>query len=205
MDLVTQLTWQDPISQEATCEKPWRVPNSAELHSLLNFDEDPEDLPPPFQARPSSRYFVKDGDHTSLISLSGSQWCGTEADKPAALRCVKGGRPWVAGVLALRTEEIVVDYATGLWWMDSPEFMKLSWQEALAYCQKATTGGHSDWRLPDRSEIVSVGGGRSDMLGGLYGSWSSTTVPCDPTLAFAGYGWPVTKTLEARGALCVRR
>ncbi len=44
---------------------------------------------------------------------------------------------------------IVTDLGTGLMWMDDSSVLtKKKWQEADNFCKNSTTGGYTDWRLP---------------------------------------------------------
>ncbi len=93
-----------------------------------------------------------------------------------------------------RANDIVTDNATGLQWQDDDEIKTISktWEEAKAYCQDLTLGGHTDWRLPTHQELKSIvdygryAGDSKGSIGALnpvfeninssdYGYWSSTT------------------------------
>ena len=50
---------------------------------------------------------------------------------------------------------IVRDSKTGLLWQKTYE-TGLTWKEALAYCEDLTYAGYSDWRMPNRNELVSL-------------------------------------------------
>ena len=52
----------------------------------------------------------------------------------------------------------VLDNGTGLEWQqsDGDGGTPRTWQEALAYCEGLTLGGHLDWRLPNIRELISV-------------------------------------------------
>ncbi len=49
----------------------------------------------------------------------------------------------------------VTDTKTGLMWQKAEAGTK-PWEAALAYCETLGLAGHSDWRLPDRSELQSL-------------------------------------------------
>ena len=48
------------------------------------------------------------------------------------------------------------DNTTDLMWQREDDNTSRTWENALAYCQNLTLGGHSDWRLPTRRELVSI-------------------------------------------------
>ena len=50
----------------------------------------------------------------------------------------------------------VTDNGTGLMWQQAVPARTYSWADAIAYCPTLTLGGHSDWRLPSRIELVSI-------------------------------------------------
>ena len=50
---------------------------------------------------------------------------------------------------------VVIDSATGLMWQKEYAEYK-TWQEALKYCDDSTYAGYSDWRLPNKNELVSL-------------------------------------------------
>ncbi|MBT3291798.1 MAG: DUF1566 domain-containing protein [Victivallales bacterium] len=51
---------------------------------------------------------------------------------------------------------IVMDRATGLAWTRKDSGKGMTWEEALAYAENLTLGGHSDWRLPTAKELQSL-------------------------------------------------
>lgn len=50
----------------------------------------------------------------------------------------------------------VSDQSTGLVWEKAGSATDMNWEAALAWCESATTGGYTDWRLPDIRELVSI-------------------------------------------------
>jgi hypothetical protein len=51
---------------------------------------------------------------------------------------------------------VTLDRITGLTWEAQPVKQDYSWADASALCDAATTGGHQDWRLPTRIELISL-------------------------------------------------
>lgn len=47
----------------------------------------------------------------------------------------------------------VTDLSTGLIWEKAGSAGAMIWEQALAWCQQATTAGYSDWRLPNKREL----------------------------------------------------
>jgi hypothetical protein len=52
--------------------------------------------------------------------------------------------------------EVVIDRVTGLTWQRRVDGRSRSWAEATGFCACAGLGGHDDWRLPTRMELVSI-------------------------------------------------
>lgn len=60
-----------------------------------------------------------------------------------------------------RSSGVVTDNKTGLQWQDDysengGDIKHAKWTDAIAYCEDLTLGGHSDWRLPNKKELLSI-------------------------------------------------
>lgn len=51
---------------------------------------------------------------------------------------------------------MVTDTKTGLMWQQTTAPYLLNWDNAIAYCSRLRLSGYSDWRLPDRHELMSL-------------------------------------------------
>ena len=54
---------------------------------------------------------------------------------------------------------IVIDTTTGLMWDDDYLNVKrepITWQNAISFCDSLTIDSHSDWRLPNINELISI-------------------------------------------------
>ena len=73
------------------------------------------------------------------------------------VRCVQGGQLEPSSLS--RNDDIVTDSTTGLQWQDDTavEGERRTWIEAIDYCENTLVlGGHSDWRLPNINELLSI-------------------------------------------------
>jgi hypothetical protein len=68
---------------------------------------------------------------------------------------VRSGAPWPEPRFTDNHDGTVTDMLTGLEWMKNAGAV-MPWQEAFDYVQTLTTGGHSDWRLPNAVELQSL-------------------------------------------------
>ena len=52
-------------------------------------------------------------------------------------------------------DEMIKDSSTDLFWQKGSVQVE-TWKEALAYCENSNYAGYSDWRLPNRNELLSL-------------------------------------------------
>jgi hypothetical protein len=117
----------------------------------------------------------------------------------------------------------ITDTKTGLLWQKSDSGWGLTWSRAMDYCKGLSLAGHSDWRLPNRDELVALfvnAGSEKDFFaifpkreGGNDLYWSSTPAP-GTSVSNAGNAWDAfpgsrkafvnDKQLLAHHARCVR-
>ena len=76
------------------------------------------------------------------------------------LLCVSGDEygKVSAGTYSTVTEnggEMIRDLSTDLFWQKEP-VKKATWKEALSYCEGLEYAGHTDWRLPNKNELLSL-------------------------------------------------
>ncbi len=89
---------------------------------------------------------------------------------------------------------IVIDINTKLMWEKKNNTNKFSWAGAGSHCDSLTTGGYSDWRLPDIKELLSIvnyGTSNNPAIDSIFLDteanyyWSSTVYHPDQTEALA--------------------
>ena len=83
-----------------------------------------------------------------------------DSDMEGYLLCVSGDEygKVSAGTYSTVTEngeEMIRDLSTDLFWQKEP-VKKATWKEALSYCESLEYAGHTDWRLPNKNELLSL-------------------------------------------------
>jgi len=109
----------------------------------------------------------------------------------------------------------VTDNVTGLMWQQSETAATYSWDQADSYCTWLSLGGHSDWRLPNLIELVSImdysfnPAINTSFFSGSVTAWSSTpgvcggNVPCIYAMNTMGNLGLESATVN-NGVWCVR-
>jgi hypothetical protein len=70
------------------------------------------------------------------------------------VRAVRGGQS--TNNFVDNRDGTITDTGTGLVWQQATAPGTYTWQQALAYCENLTLGGHGDWRLPNRNELQTL-------------------------------------------------
>ncbi|MBR4490481.1 DUF1566 domain-containing protein, partial [bacterium] len=79
------------------------------------------------------------------------------------------------------TNVVIKDNVTGLFWQKAESSSELTWEEALKYCADSTYAGFTDWRLPNKEELISIinfdrANPATDLPGiGTSAIWTSST------------------------------
>ncbi len=145
--------------------KGWRIPSIEELESIL--DEGRYD-----PAVTDSVFNVIDPDvpywsSTSLLTNASQAWYAyfknansffDDKNKMFFVRCVRGRGLIYSSFERNDTSQTVTDATTLLQWQDdkTANTMEKTWLEAIEYCENLSLGRHSDWRLPNKNELLSI-------------------------------------------------
>lgn len=107
-------------------------------------------------------------------------------------------------VMNIGGDEVVRDEVTGLIWQRQMSVARLSWPDAVTYCEGLTLAGWDDWRLPSRIELVTLldlthadPALNQTAFPDVHGEWlwTSTRQADDPTRSWYVYfyfGYPDT-------------
>ena len=202
IDENTGMQWQQTIPEEEVsleeakqyCDElvyggydDWRMPKVIEIESLfrdmgqyIEINRDYFPNPNPESSRIWTDMFLVDligGDSSKIYAFD---------ENKALIRCIRGNIStvsYLATAKAANNDIIVRDTATDLMWQYKYVSNK-TWKEALDYCENLEYAGYSDWRLPNKNELLSLE--YSAYLLGTEGEfpdmpsetfWSSTTTP----------------------------
>jgi len=142
----------------------WRMPTLTELEGLYE-----PDRTTPWKV-------------TTFIDVPSDCWASeTRGDQAAHFVFGHGGRAWLwqgmggvgIGAIPVRSLEAkrevkqesrfidngngtVTDTKTGLMWAAKDSGSGVNWQNARSYCENYRVGGHTDWRMPTKDELVGL-------------------------------------------------
>lgn len=143
---------------------------------------------------------VSVGNPSGRIPVTGQKSCYDAARK---IPCPHPGQPFYGQDAAYLAEQMsftdngngtVTDRTTGLSWQKQDDGITRNWAAAVAYCEKLSLGGHEDWRLPSKKELMSIiDYGRADpAIDPLYFPktkmgwyWTATPRAIDPLYAWS--------------------
>ena len=178
IDNVTGLEWQDDEVVQGTWEEAvtycsdlpldnggWRLPSIEELETLVdNGRHDPAVTEGIFNhylsthsTYYSSTFGASSTDYPGIVRFNNGDSDYGSKYSSDSVRCVRGGQLEPSNLN--RNGEIVTDGTTTLQWQDDAivASTKRSWDAAIDYCENTLTlGGHDDWRLPNKNELLSI-------------------------------------------------
>ncbi len=240
-DDTTGLKWQDNETVSKTWEEAitycedlsfdgdgWRLPTIEELETLVDYSRSyPSVTAVVFQNFSSYPYWSSTekanfDSYAWIVSFyDGDSNYKSKVVEPYYVRCVRDGHLTPSSFSRNNATGIVTDSATGLQWQDNEivEITTEGWQGAIDYCENdLMLGGHSDWRLPNENELLSIANRLRYhpainityfLNTALSNYWSSTTLA-----SYTGYAWIVnfnhgrsnyiSKTIDNYYVRCVR-
>ena len=183
-DAVTGLMWQKVDSGEMTWESAmagaaaltlggytdWRLPTPMEAFGILDHGRNPALNPAYFQdnASGTSQYWwTTDPFGTDLTRVwatnsgggmgphSKTQTVSAGGTSRFCARYVRGAKAWNTHTYYNNGDGTVTDLDTGLMWTQAPG-SAMTWNAAIAWAEGLTTGGYTDWRLPNVKELQSI-------------------------------------------------
>jgi hypothetical protein len=170
-DTASGLSWQHPASTSSFSREDaiaycaakgpgWRVPNVAELMSIVDLMRAAPAIDlAGFPSTPSDHtYFTnitraEDSTYAWLVKFDNGTPSTNVATSLNRVRCVKTTKPrCYAGARLQVTAGVVYDKASGLTWQQSSSPIKKTWTDAKAYCASIGSG----FRLPSARELITI-------------------------------------------------
>ncbi len=162
--------------------KDWRIPNVRELFTIVDLSKSEPSIDSAYFPDTPSDIFWASYDVTVDFGFSS----GTN---PAYVRCVRGNelpRPSLTTSTADNGDVFVNDSTTNLMWQKTYATGK-NWKQALSYCENLNYAGYSDWRLPNKNELLSIVANNyssAEIPENSLDFWSSSTRETEPGLAW---------------------
>ena len=139
----------------------WRLPTKKELMSIVDYSGFPTTIKTAYFPNTINNWYWSS---TAYPYLQGWAWgisfntgagvgYGAGAGSSYYVRCVRGQQ--TSQSLTNNGDGTVTDNKTGLMWQQG-ESDKMSWYDALSYCQGRPLAGQNDWRLPNIKELESL-------------------------------------------------
>ena len=173
--------------------RTWRLPTPKEFMTIV--DSDATDTPvfrqlyfrelfgmekaSYFWTSLPTFYFYSDGSIMRVDSEDGSN----------SVMCVSGDEYGKAGNYTSETvdgEEVIRDSSTSLLWQKTYVSDK-SWKEALEYCENLEYAGYTDWRLPNKNELVTLlDYSKTEVLSSFPGMTANIFASSTPHLSSGG-------------------
>lgn len=155
--------------------RPWRLPAIKDLLTISNlnyaepavdntfFPEIPSGNPVIWSNTPRICTLEKEADcnnnHIWILGAKNAQTAFRDSGSGTAYAlCVRGdeyNHTQIPEPYTIGEDTVVLDRATNLIW-NIKRKSSLMWIDALAYCENMEYAGFTDWRLPNRNELISL-------------------------------------------------
>jgi len=169
-----KLTWWAAINYCANLNfaghGDWRLPSIFEVQSIVDYGRYRPAINPVFISEQNYYWSATTDAHSvgyawdvGFPNGDGGRYAKT---KTGYVRCVRSELSTDGFSYVNNGDGTVSDRGTGLTWQgDTADtdgdgantyLDKLTWENALSYCENLSFAGHSDWRLPNIRELISI-------------------------------------------------
>ena len=172
----TGLTWGPSSSNSMTWATAstfcgaGRLPSVSELESIVDAGASNPAINTAYfpDTRTDSMYWTSTPRHlVPYVGAPSAAWhvffydgsvynCDTNSAYKAYVRCVTASGASPAPSYTDNGDGTTSDNNTGLMWVKDCGSGVMSWEQALSSCEGLTYAGYSDWRLPNRRELLSI-------------------------------------------------
>lgn len=139
----------------------WRLPSPKELLSIVDNGRVAPAVDSSFFPNHSNDKFwtsmkdVQNYGKAWFVDFDSGYAERTKISETYYVSCVRGGSETNDFVKSVEcSENIVTDKETGLFWTTT--YVERTWKDALNYCENLSYACYSDWRLPNKNELVSL-------------------------------------------------
>ena len=143
----------------------------------------------------TDNYWVYNADWASLTTATYGSSGGTLEN----IACVTGeeyGKPGEYEVKTIGGREVVFDPSTNLLWQKESASVE-TWKDALAYCKNLVYAGYSDWRLPNKNELVTlVDYSKADPASSFPGMTSETLFSSTSQVSYGNASGPIVVNMQ---------
>ena len=136
----------------------WRMPTIKELGTIVNYNFPGLTINTNYFPNTQAAFYWSSPTYASYTNFAWGVYfyygSSSYSDKNAYyyVRAVRGGQ---SGDYADNGDGTVTDTSTGLMWQARTSNV-MTWEQALAYCEKLNLGGYTDWRLPSKKALRSL-------------------------------------------------
>jgi hypothetical protein len=175
-DVTTNLTWtdfyiaqDDQINALSYCNNlgsGWRLPSIEELRTLVESNTTNSAFNPIFQEYHTNAHWTSTNYSANQswyvpFNLSYEYYYYSGSTLDLWFKCVSDTSiVFEPARVFTRKDEVVYDSATDLSWQDDANVSqysnKMYWTDAIDYCENLEFSGVSDWKLPNKNELLSI-------------------------------------------------
>ena len=140
----------------------WRMPTIKELASIIDPEKAWETINSDYFPKIMTSYYWSSTTHLIHHNSSWSVYFGDGDIRNGVksgscyVRAVRGGQSRLLDHLVMNGDGTVTDKETGLMWQIGDSQTGMSWEDAIIYSENLSFGEFSDWRLPNKCELLSI-------------------------------------------------